>query len=151
MANKDKLVLVRAISLGSGAFTKALMTEMNLPLQQAEEYKRTYGLNPSQLEGKINKVLSPILETLINELTQSFTYFKEKHPEEVISRIVLAGGGGMLPFLPQYLQERLQIETTIGNPWQRVPVTSGVNQQYGSMAPVFGVATGLAVRDFITV
>ncbi|MBI4137137.1 type IV pilus assembly protein PilM [Candidatus Roizmanbacteria bacterium] len=143
----EHLSLVRPISMGGNALTKALSTELNLALNQAEEYKRTYGLDAQQMEGKIAGILSQLIEPLVQEITGSMTFFKERFPQDVISRIMLVGGGALLPGLPAFLQNRIQIETVIGNPWLKFPADQAVQSQFKGFESLFSVATGLAVRD----
>lgn len=145
----EHLSLVRPISMGGNALTKALSTELNLAINQAEEYKRTYGLDPQQMEGKIASILSQLIEPLVVEVTGSMTYFKERYPQDVISRVILVGGGSLLPGLPAFLQNRIQIETVVGNPWLKHPAEQGVVSQFRGFESLFSVATGLAIRDLI--
>jgi len=143
----EHLSLVRPISMGGSALTKALSTELNLALNQAEEYKRTYGLDPQQMEGRIAGILTQLIEPLVQEVTGSMTFFKERFPQDVISRVILLGGGALLPGLPAFLQNRIQIETVVGNPWLKFPADQAVLSQFRGFESLFSVATGLAVRD----
>ncbi|MCR4263831.1 MAG: type IV pilus assembly protein PilM [Candidatus Roizmanbacteria bacterium] len=143
----EHLSLVRPISMGGNALTKALSTELNLAVNQAEEYKRTYGLDPQQMEGKIAGILSQLIEPLVQEVTGSMTFFKERFPQDVVSRVILVGGGSLLPGLPAFLQNRIQIETVIGNPWVKFPADQALASQFKGFESLFSVATGLAVRD----
>lgn len=143
------LSMVRTISIGSAMLSKAILTELNLPMQQAEEYKKTYGMDSAQLEGKIFHVLQPIIDNMFTDVQQSFTFFKEKHPDEVMSRIVVTGGGSQLPKLASYIQEKMVIETIVGNPWERFVVDQKIAEQYTQEVTSFSVATGLAIRDLV--
>ncbi|KKR50327.1 MAG: Type IV pilus assembly protein PilM [Microgenomates group bacterium GW2011_GWC1_41_8] len=145
----EHLSLVRPISMGGNALTKALSTELNLAVAQAEEYKRTYGLDPQQMEGKIADILSQLIEPFVQEVTGSMTFFKERFPQDVISRIILIGGGALLPGLSAFLQNRIQVETVIGNPWLKFPADQAVLSQFKGFESLFSVATGLAIRDVI--
>lgn len=146
LTKKDMLTLSRPIGIGGGTFTKVLVTELNLPTPQAEEYKKTYGLSPDQLEGRAFKTIAPLVDSLVSELNQSLIYFKERYPNEVITKIILTGGAALMPGLPQYVQDRIQVETMIGNPWARL----GMGKLAGSAqnsAPFYSVATGLSLRE----
>lgn len=147
--NKEVFFMSRTISIGSMLFSKALSTELNIPLVQAEEYKRTYGLESAQPEGKVAQTIYPIVENILVDIQQSLSYFKEKHLDEVLSRIVLTGGGAQLPHLASYIQEKTLIETVIGNPWQNFIVEKKVADLYAKDLPSFSVATGLAIRDLV--
>jgi type IV pilus assembly protein PilM len=146
LSRKEMLSLSRPIGIGGGTFTKVLVTELSLPTPQAEEYKKTYGLSPDQLEGRAFRSIGPIVDTLVSELNQSLIYFKERYPNEVISKIIMTGGTSFMPGLPQYIQDKIQLETVIGNPWVRATVGKLAASQQ-QMAPLYSVATGLAIRE----
>jgi type IV pilus assembly protein PilM len=146
LTKRDMLSLSRPIGLGGATFTKSLMTELNLPTPQAEEYKKTYGLSPDQLEGRMFSIMSPLVDTLIGELNQSLIYFKERYPEEVVTKIILTGGSSLMAGLPQYMQDKLQIEVVVGSPWTTATFGKTVKDMQ-NLAPFFSVATGLAMRE----
>ncbi len=146
LTRRDMLTLSHPTGIGGATFTKSLMAELNLPTAQAEEYKKTYGLNPAQMEGRIIKILSPLVDSLASEINQSVTYFKEKYPEEVMTSVLLTGGASLMPGFPMYIQEKIQLETGIANPWQNAVVGRGASQ-YQNTASFFTVATGLALRE----
>jgi type IV pilus assembly protein PilM len=133
--------------MGGIVLTKALSTEHNLAIQQAEEYKRAYGLNVSQMDGQIAKTLSTLIDPFITEINGSMTFFKERYPEEVISKIVLIGGGALLPGLSPFIQQRTQVDTMVGNPWAKTTMSQQVSSQMKGFECIFSIATGLAIRD----
>jgi type IV pilus assembly protein PilM len=140
------LSLARPVGIGGSMYTKALISELNLPLSQAEEYKKTYGLTPGAADGRVLQVLSPLVDSLVSEINQSLTYFKERYPDQVVNQVIVTGGGSMLPGLLSYISEKLQMETLMGNPWQHATVSKGASQ-YQSSAVFFSVATGLALLE----
>lgn len=141
------LVLARLVGSGGSLLSRALVSDLNLPLERAEEYKKTYGLDSSQMEGKIVSTLQPLIDNLVTEISQSLAFFKEKYPEEIISRIVLTGGGSLLPGFSSYLQEKLGLEVVLGNPWENFLLEEKVASQFSGQETLFSVATGMAVRD----
>ena len=62
------LAFTRSLSAGGDALTRAIAQSLDLNLTQAEEYKRTYGVAPDKLEGKIAHASAPITNTIITEL-----------------------------------------------------------------------------------
>lgn len=144
---RDTLVLAHTISTGGNVLTRALSSELNLPLAQAEEYKRTYGLDKKRADGKVAQILGSFVDGFITEITQSLTFFKEKYPEDVISQVLITGGGALMPQLTIYLNEKLQMEVAIGNPWQGFAVDKKVSDQIKGEETVFSVATGLSLRE----
>lgn len=134
------------VETGGVAMTRALNQSLTLPLPQAEEYKRTYGLQENQLEGKVKTGLLLVLETLMREVRKAMEY-QVTVKKSVVNRIVLSGGGAYLPDLSAYMASTLGgIEVLVGDPFAVARAEKG-----GSWPParaVYGVAIGLAQRVF---
>src|SRR3989338_3824025 len=144
---KQALVLARTISTGGSALTKAIIAEINVPTEKAVGYKQTYGLDPNQLDGRMIGVLSPLLNMITTELAQSITYFKELYPNDVLHEVLLTGGGALMPQVAPYVQNKLQVQTGIANPWYAATLPQAVRDRYGKLAQLFSVATGLTLRE----
>lgn len=144
--SREMIVLARAIATGANVITRALSTDLSLPPPSAEEYKKSYGLNETAAEGKIAAVIKPFIENLISEISQSLTFFKEKYPNEVISEIILTGGGALMPNLSNYLSSRMQLPVFVGNPWEGLVVERRAADKIKGEETMLSVATGLALR-----
>lgn len=148
--NMDIMVVERGEILfvfshtGAGSLlTKTLQQNIGLDPQQAEQYKRTYGLNPEQFEGKVRNALFPVIETLTGELQKATRYFANQTTGNTsLQRIVLTGGSAQLPGLVEHLTEALGTEILIAAPFAtatgEIPAE---NQQ------AFAVAMGLLMRE----
>ena len=72
------LVFSQSISIGSDSLTQSVINKFNFEYKQAEEYKRNYGVVENVLEGKIYQVLSPILESIMLEVSRGIEFYKNK-------------------------------------------------------------------------
>ena len=144
---KDTNVLfTRSIATGGINLTKAIMTEFNLPQNQAEEYKHTYGILEDKLSGKVAAVLKPILDILISEILKALEFSKTHVKDSPVGRLVLCGGGAFLPGLPQFLAERTSLEVSLGDGWADFE-KEGLILKMPGQGIVHSVATGLALRS----
>jgi type IV pilus assembly protein PilM len=143
------LTFTRSIASGGEALARAVAKEMGFELSQAEEYKRTYGLEEDKLEGKILAAVKPIFDTVIEEIKRSLVFYQEKYPEEPIKIVSLCGGTAKLPGLVVYLAQNLGIETQIGNPWVTVSHDPKLFPKIDEEGPVFAVALGLAMKEIV--
>ncbi len=141
------IAFTRSIPTGGGSFTKVISQDLGLPINQAEEFKKTYGLRQDQLEGKVYHALLPIFNVIVEEVKRAITYFQNKFPEEVISSIILAGGSAKLPGMVEALTNSVGLETQIGDPWTRVSRDPQRFAKLDEEKAVFVVATGLAMRE----
>lgn len=144
---KDSNVLfTRSIATGGINLTRAILTEFNLPQNQAEEYKHTYGILEDKLSGKVAQVLKPILDILIAEILKAVEFSKTHVQDSSVVRLVLCGGGAFLPGLSQFLTERTSMEVSLGDAWGDF-VKEGIILKMPGQGVVFSVATGLALRS----
>ncbi|MDO8451440.1 MAG: type IV pilus assembly protein PilM [bacterium] len=142
------IAFTRSISAGGDALTRALSQGLGLELVQAEEFKKTYGLEEQMLEGKILQAAKPIMEAISGEIRRSILYFEEKAPGEHVSIILLTGGSARMPGLVVYLAQNLGngIEIQVADPWIGIER----DQRFAVLdhqGPVFSTSVGLALRS----
>ncbi len=127
-------------SVGGTAMTKVIADTFGLTLEQAEQYKRTYGMQEDQLEGKIFKVLKPIIDNMIGEVRKMMMTFRNDHGEVSVNRVIVTGGGSYLLGLVNYLSKTMEgVEIIVGNPLASVEV----EEEFKQLGPLFSVAFGL--------
>lgn len=139
------LRFVRSINIGGETFTKILNRELNLDFLQAEEYKKTYGLKPDVLEGRVRKTLFPIFNNLLIEIKKSLDYFLQKYPQEHFSLLFLSGGSALMPGLNSSLADFLGMEVLILNPFVKLKREEKFNTFLNKAS--FSCAVGLALRE----
>lgn len=139
--------LTRSISTGGIAMTRALSQQFNFELLQAEEYKKVYGLNQDQLEGKVYEALKPLVDIVAQEGKRITQAFDAKYPQNQIKRVVLSGGGAKMPGLVVYLANALGLEVQEADPWYTVAKDKALITKLAQEAPSYSVAVGLALRE----
>ena len=142
---EGSVIFTRSIATGGAALTKAIMAEFDLPLNQAEEYKHTYGIVENQLGGKIANVLRPVLDTIVVEITKTLEFSKTHIPESQLTRIVICGGGAYMPGIGEFLTRRTSLEVSLGDPWD-ILTKEGLILKYPGQGGFYATATGLALR-----
>ena len=146
IAYKNILLFNQTISTGSSLITKAISQEFNLEEVQAEEYKKNYGLDSTQLEGKIFRTITPIMDSIVNEVKRILNSYKSTEVGESPSKIILVGNGSMLPGLVLYLAQNLSIEVEVGNPYSKIYIDPNLKAKLPALLPGYAVATGLALK-----
>ncbi len=139
------ILFTYAIPTGGIAITRSIAADFGFSLQQAEQYKKVYGLTEKTLGGKIAQAAEPVLSLILTEMRKALAFYAEKYPQDPVRQILLAGGSGKLSGLTSYFTNALGIETALTNPWkvlgkQEVPKTIIDN------APEYTIAVGLAMR-----
>lgn len=141
------LVFTKSYPVGGETLTRSIAAELGFELAQAEEYKKTYGLEEDKLEGKIAKVIEPFMTNLISELEKTIAYFKEQYPKEELKTIILCGGGAKMPGLVLTLTKKLGLDSGINNPLINLSVDANILPILTPDAPIYSTAIGLALKE----
>lgn len=146
VVSASRLVFTRAIKTAGEAFTRALMAELELSREQAEEYKKTYGLDQTKLEGKVAAALKPVFDVIVEEIKRAITAY-ESRTKDGIKRVVLLGGSSKMPNVVLYLAQNLSLEVQIGDPWYNLTKPVDDEEILADKAPFYAVAVGLALKE----
>lgn len=141
------VIFSQSIGTGSDVLTRALASEFNLDMLQAEQYKRTYGLLKDQADGKIAQALRPMMTIILNEINKTINYFREHLRENTPTQIFILGDGANLPGLAEYLSEVLGIPAKVNDPVLGLNMSKKLREEIGQISTVgFSVALGLALK-----
>ncbi|MCD8526611.1 type IV pilus assembly protein PilM [Candidatus Woesebacteria bacterium] len=144
LIGKGRVQFVHAVPMAGILFSRAIERGVGLDAMRAEEYKRTYGLLASQLEGRVRNALVPVIDSLVTEIQKALRFFSGQNAGETIQRIFVTGGSLYLPDLLPYLSQAVSVEM--------VPVELNRIEQLKWSEPVqqdsrFIIATGLAMKS----
>lgn len=127
---------------GGQVLTRSLEQSIGLDATQAESYKRTYGLDESQFQGKVRQILLPAVSVLVAEMQKAIRFFISQRPTESVKRILLSGGTAQLPGLVQYITQELGVEVLVAAPFAQA---KGEIPQVNH--PALTVCMGLLMRE----
>lgn len=126
--------------------TENIHKAMALEYMEAEQIKRSCGLDPKKCRGKLKQVLEETLEELNEKIFQAVQFYKLHFPNKnPITGIRICGGGANLPALENYLSTKLKLKVQKANPWVNLfPVGQEPMSEDDSMS--YTTAIGLAIR-----
>lgn len=142
---KNLIKFTYSFPTGGIALSRAIAASFGFSLEQAEEYKKAYGLSSQSLGGKIAQVVDPVLAVILSEIKKARAFYAEKSKGVPIRQIMLAGGSAKLPGLTTYITNAVGIETGIADPW-KVLMSQEVSKDIVDDASSYTVAVGLAMR-----
>lgn len=143
IAAKDELYSNYVSPLGGGAFTKIIADSFRMNLAQAEEYKRSYGLDKTQLEGKIVTACEPVTNGLLADIRKVMVSYEGLGINRPVERAILVGGGSFLKGLLPLLTAQLGVEVTVGNAFEGLRVAGNLS----GLGAVYANAAGLAIEE----
>ncbi len=144
---KNQPRLVRSIPGGFNVLVKAVASGLDVREDQARQFILRFGLDESQVEGQVFKLLNSHLDNFASELAKSVRFFQTKYVGGKIGGIVLSGYAGLIPLFAEYIEAKTSVPTMKGNPWQLVRTTNEQQQALMNVASEFAVAIGLSERS----
>ncbi len=135
---------MRDVQLGGDNVTQLLKEKLDMTIDEAEQVK--FQLITEDKEKF--KIIEPVLGNLLNEIYLSFDYYESEFGMPV-DEIALSGGSASLTWLMDFLKENLNREITIYNPFEKIAISSQVNQEkLPQLQSSLAVACGLALENF---
>jgi type IV pilus assembly protein PilM len=141
------LIHTKSFPIGGATLTQAIAQELGFEIAQAEEYKKTYGLEEDKLEGKIAKIINPFLNNLYSEVEKMIAFFKEQYPKEELTNIVVCGGSAKLPNIMSSLTMNLGLDCQVANPFVNLEVDPKILPIVVADGPLYTTAVGLALKE----
>lgn len=141
MVAGGELAFVFNHNSGGQMLTRSLEQSLGLDLAQAEQYKRAYGLDQSQFQGKVFQALNGPVKVLTDEMQKAIRFYTNSNPTETVNRVLLSGGGAQMPGLIETVTKNLGVEVLLASPF------SGANGAIpDTNHPALTVCMGLLMR-----
>jgi type IV pilus assembly protein PilM len=150
--------LSRSIDVGGLKLTKAAAAALGVSDYEAEAMKNDFRSMGVMVSGGIPPVFEPLVNQIVAEVNFSLKLFsgldtqvsadRTAAPPKTVEKIILTGGGSLLPNLDVYLAQKLNLRVFRGDPWARILYPDEVRPLLDEIGPRFSVAIGLAMREF---
>ena len=133
-------VLAKDLPLGSRRVSESLQREFRLTEEEAERVLQ--GRQP------LRGVQRVVADGVALGIRRAAAYLGGRRSGAGVGRIFLSGGGACMPGMPEALAERVQVETRLVNPFQRVPLREEARDRriLANAAPMMFLPVGLALR-----
>lgn len=147
IAKNGQLSFSRSIATAGEAFTRAVAQGLGIEKVQAEEYKRTYGLSGTQLEGKVRGALDPVFRLVADEMKKAMQFYQSEEGGNAPNSVILSGGTAGMPEAVSFLAKLLGLEVIIGNPFSKIAVDPEAAKSLSAYSPLYSISVGLAMRE----
>lgn len=129
-----------AVSVGGKDITHTIANTMNIGKERADDLKKSGVDLLNSVESSIH---FPALETIFIEFKRLQELAFKKNPTAQCTEIILSGGGAQLTGLTNFFEKKLNLPTSIGDPWKGIKMPKGfVRSDYFDTQ--FTVALGVA-------
>lgn len=140
--------LFRDLSLGGFFFTENIRKELSISFEEAEKLLKGIP-GKSTTPDQFATLLAMNVRDLLDEIEKTFSFYEASEKRErKIEQIILCGGLANVMNMVSSFETKFRIKTEILNPFRNIRVDDkNFDAVYFSdMAPIFGVAVGLATR-----
>ncbi len=150
-------IFSRSIPIGGSTITAAISKELQIPEEQAEEFKKKEGFvslggayaDPEDVNlARLTKLARNTMTRLHAEVNRSISFYKAQQKGSQPSRIYLGGGTVTMPFMKEFFKEKMQMPIEYLNPLRNVAIGSKVNpEKAAKQAHLLAEVVGLALRS----
>ena len=136
-------ILTRDIPFGSRRIREDLQRERGLTAEQAED-----GVQARETVENLEQFVETSADEVAVGIERASAFLMAREDGESIGRIFLSGGGARIPGMVEALATRMNVETELVNPFERVPVRPGAagGISIEEAAPMLLLSLGLALR-----
>lgn len=140
-------ILKSSYAIGKGAqdLTLALSGSLGIDFRRAEDMKREIGLSDMPEHKEVISVMEPILEYIFSEISSVIKDYQRKN-SQVVSRVIITGGGSLLKGMAKFAVKRLGMEVNSADPFSKAEYPAFLEKVLKEAGPNFSIALGLALR-----
>jgi type IV pilus assembly protein PilM len=137
-------ILTRDIPFGSRRIREDLQRERGLTAEQAEDV-----VQARETVDDLDRFVDSSADEIAVGIERASAFLMTRDDGETLGRIFLSGGGARVPGMVESLGRRMNVETHLVNPFERVPVRSGAagTISIDEAAPMLLLPLGLALRQ----
>lgn len=142
------LVFTKEIGIGGLTITEEIQRQMGVNYMEAESLK-TAGDGSGNIPEEIVEIINQVLDTFFSELKKTIDFWVSSTSEESFDGCFLTGGGAQVPGFLDALQELLEIEIQVLNPFTVMSFNKNniTEEMINEIAYRGVVSIGLAMRS----
>jgi type IV pilus assembly protein PilM len=136
-------ILTRDIPFGSRKIREDLQRERGLTAEQAEDV-----VQAREVVAGLETFVTSSADEIAVGIERASAFLMTREDGNSVGRIFLSGGGARIPRMAESLASRMNVETEIVNPFERVPVRPDAagDLSIDEAAPMLLLPLGLALR-----
>jgi type IV pilus assembly protein PilM len=136
-------ILTRDIPFGSRKIREDLQRERGLTAEQAEDV-----VQARETAEDLDSFVASSADEVAIGIERASAFLMTREDGNSVGRIFLSGGGARIPGMSESLARRMNVETEIVNPFERVPVRPDATGEISidKAAPMLLLPLGLALR-----
>ena len=148
IVSKGTCVLTRDIVLGSRLLTETIQSHFGISFEEAESLK-ICAIPAGDRKAQLDSIFVNTCTQWVTEAKRALDFYYSNYPDEIISKLVLSGGGSKVKGLTKLFTEETGIKTEIFKPFAGAETDQNkIDPDYlKSIAPEMALSAGLATRS----
>ena len=115
--SKNTILFTISIPISGNEITKKIAESLKIDQAQAEKAKLICGLDEDKAQGVVKDILSGVMDDLASKISEAIDFYGNHFPDRgPIHQIILGGGGANIKKLNKIINEKLNINTIVGDP-----------------------------------
>ncbi len=144
--DKNSIQFSTTLHFSGELLTTALSQGLKIDYATAEKLKVSLGASYSKEEPRYLKIVSDLLDSLVNEIKLNLDFYKDHFADtNPITRIVLSGGSANLINVSEVLSQKLHVTAHYGNVWKNIH-TENVDERKQRAGLSWASAIGLSLK-----
>lgn len=139
-------LFMRDVSLGCGQINQKIVSLAGCALDEAEQIKlgsKDEKISPEDLK----EIVSSVVSDWCAEIKRALDFFYSTYPDDVITKIMLSGGGANIKEFRQRLAMETSAEVELIDPFNKLELADNLDSLYlKKIAPQAAISMGLALR-----
>lgn len=149
--DKGAVQMSHGLDVAGAEMTKILASSLGVAFKRAEDFKLVHGIDNAYSEDngekkEIKTTLLTLVDEICNESERMINEYQSKTSRK-IEKLILNGGSAQMEGLPEYIEKKLKIKTSIANPWSKIIYPLNLKKTLEELGPRFSVAVGAAMRE----
>ena len=149
LVDQNVVLDMHVISHGSQEGTVQLSRALSVPIDTAEDAKRTFGYKGDFSNPYIKDIMELSSYPLFGEVARLSLSYERKYNQH-IEGIVLTGGGARVSGVLDVYAKTVHIAGRIATPFERVVVPEFLSEMIEKVGPTYSVAIGCALKKLIS-
>ena len=144
----------RDLPIGSHHFVKEISEKKEIGYTQAQDFLFKEGILASKTqtddvspEGSVSLAERTVYDSLVEDMRRSLRFYAKQTGQSFFLKIFLSGGGASTPGLAEFVNQKLNIECAVFDPFENV---EGKEKLSISNPSQFTTALGLGIRGGMT-
>lgn len=133
------------INRGSQDITLNMAKAMNIDISFAEKLKRNFGKNTKEQDAQIQQIMDLVVSPIFSD-TNTVIQNYQKRKNKNVSKMILIGGGALIPGLDEKAKKQLSLPVVYGNPFSKLQSPAFLSNVLSHSGLSFSTAIGLALR-----